>query len=178
MYCEFEFTTARQRVFVVLISGSFPHETRGFRPKLGDFARMCTSENRFLRRVPRDNPVFLRTRVGRCALWQGAVSRSWRGDLSTLRGRARSHSMWKQRKSYSRYYAAFFRFPFIFPLAHRAFMAFEIRVRAAALMRRRRRVGNELLAEERRPRFPVEPSSAAMALLRRSRSARSSVRID
>ena len=30
-------------------------------------------------------------------------------------------------KSYSRNYTAFFRFPFIFPLAHRAFIAFEMR---------------------------------------------------
>ncbi len=69
-----------------------------------------------------------------------------------------------------------FRFLLIFPLAHRAFIALEMRARAAALMRRRRGVGNEL--EVRRPRLPVEPSSAAMAVLRRSRSARRSLRID
>lgn len=66
------------------------------------------------------------------------------------------------------------RLPFIFPLAHRFFIASEMRLRAVALMERRGRV--DVLATEPRP-FRLPCSRAAIALFNRSRSSRNSVKI-
>jgi predicted phage terminase large subunit-like protein len=57
--------------------------------------------------------------------------------------------------------------PLIFPLAHRFFIASEIRLRAAALMRRRRRP--ETMFEAVRPHPLPFPSKAAIAWSNRSR---------
>jgi hypothetical protein len=69
---------------------------------------------------------------------------------------------------------AAFRFPVIFPLAHRRFIAAEIFLRAAALIGRRRRV--DVGTAEPRP-FRLLRSSAEIAASTRSRSPRNSVKI-